>query len=343
MRGAGMGHAGSEPYNPLKPNPTRRHMMIAGGSALAVAAIATLARTPGPRFVPAEPEGVEDPDPFARISAHWPTRPPLGLVIDQTNLEDVSQAWANAGVSWETMQTPPAQVPPVFVAEMLQGLVNLRSEERKAAFFLMMTPHIVLANHLMGLKRQRLMHIHQKGANVTPGDLAFVLDLAERLRVEDPLGAAGRAELLKRVDVIPTSLALAQAATESGWGTSRFARQGNALFGVWTWSESAGIIPNDRVQGATHAVKAYESLLESVTHYMDNLNRHAAYEELRQMRANYRAQGTPPEGSTLAGGLIAYSERREVYVEELRSIIRVNNLAQLDAAVLAVDPNTFTG
>lgn len=140
---------------------------------------------------------------------------------------------------------------------------------------------------------------------------------------------------MQRVDIIPPSLALAQAAKESGWGTSRFARNGNALFGQWTWDEDQGMEPKDRPEGTDHLVREFDTLLDSVEAYMLNLNRHRAYRELRSLRAGMRKRGEPIDGISLAGGLESYSELGMEYVERIRSMIDLNQLLALDNAELA--------
>ena len=119
-------------------------------------------------------------------------------------------------------------------------------------------------------------------------------------------------------------LALVQAATESGWGRSRFALEGNNLFGHWCYEPGCGLVPARRNQGAAHEVAAFDSISESVSRYLHNLNTHAAYAPLRAIRARLRQQDEPPTAMALADGLVLYSERRDEYVDEIKSVIRVN-------------------
>ena len=130
--------------------------------------------------------------------------------------------------------------------------------------------------------------------------------------------------LLRRVDTIPVALALAQAAVESGWGTSRFARQGNALFGQWAWTESAGMRPlaasNDRA-----VVRSFGSLLESVRAYMHNLNTHQNYKRFRDARYRLKPQTEAVKARRLAAYLDSYAEIGQAYVEKLLVIISSNN------------------
>ena len=136
---------------------------------------------------------------------------------------------------------------------------------------------------------------------------------------------------MKRVDVIPPSLALAQGAEESGWGTSRFVREGNAIFGQRTFSKGAGLVPKRRDDDASHEVKVFNGLMESVDSYMTNLNTHDAYDEFRRIRAGQRAFGDV-DAYRLVGALVRYSERGEAYIKTIRSIIDTNDLRSYDRA-----------
>lgn len=133
-------------------------------------------------------------------------------------------------------------------------------------------------------------------------------------------------ELLLQVDTIPESLVLAQAAIESGWGTSRFAKQANNLFGQWCYTEGCGLVPNGRNNGAKHLVRKFESPQASLVSYMRNLNSHQAYKDFRRIRAQLRRNKSKVTGIKLAQGLLNYSQRREAYVEELISMIKHNGL-----------------
>jgi Bax protein len=142
--------------------------------------------------------------------------------------------------------------------------------------------------------------------------------------------------LIFRADVIPPSLALAQAAMESGWGTSRFAQDGNALFGEWVWGEDAeGLTPLGRDEGKNHKVKSFDYLLDSVMSYMTNLNRHPTYRDLRLRRAELRKHNLVVTGAALAPALVNYSERGAEYVSDILTIINFNGLDGLDSAQLA--------
>ena len=132
--------------------------------------------------------------------------------------------------------------------------------------------------------------------------------------------------MLIRADIVPASLVLAQAAKESGWGTSRFAREGNNFFGIWCFNSGCGMTPARRDNNRTHEVATFDSVEEGVRYYIRTINSHFAYTDLRSMRANARQQGTQAYGDKLATGLVSYSERGMVYVNEIRSMIEYNQL-----------------
>lgn len=133
--------------------------------------------------------------------------------------------------------------------------------------------------------------------------------------------------------MIPPGLALGQAAYESGYGTSRFAVEGNALFGQWTFG-GEGLVPEkQRSKLGDHRIAAFDWPFDSVRGYFINLSSHPAYEELRRLRAELKAAGKPVTSLALADGLIRYSERGQEYVDTLKGIIRVNELDIADDAM----------
>jgi Bax protein len=136
--------------------------------------------------------------------------------------------------------------------------------------------------------------------------------------------------LLIKVDEIPVSLALAQAVIESGWGTSRFAYEGNALFGQYVWGKNNdGIIPNDRDTDAKYKIKSFNSLSESVASYMKNLNTNFHYNEFRLNRFVLRSNKLPLRGTYLAEFLLSYSIE-DNYIDKLKDIIQINNLEDFE-------------
>ena len=204
---------------------------------------------------------------------------------------------------------------------------------RKAVFLRAMLPLVLRVNDSILADRRRLVALQTRSATdgpLTDEDTAWLAVLGRRYGVRD----GSIAELLRRVDVIPPSLALAQAAIESGWGTSRFALTGNALFGQWTFSSGGGLVPGGRDEGQVYEIRAFDRLIDAVASYARNLNRHAAYGDFRQLRAELREWGVVIDGYALAGTMSNYSVRREQYVAEVQAIIRVNRLGRLDGAQL---------
>ncbi len=157
--------------------------------------------------------------------------------------------------------------------------------------------------------------------------------LAGKYRVDgDPSGSkTARAELLRKIDIIPSSLALAQAANESAWGKSRFAQEANNLFGIWTYDKTRGIKPKNRAEGKTHLVRVFDNFGDSVRYYMYTLNSHPAYKPLRNIRRQLRASRQVIDGHELASGLEKYSARGQEYIDIIQRLIRQHEWARLDS------------
>ena len=146
-----------------------------------------------------------------------------------------------------------------------------------------------------------------------------------------------RARLMIQVDIIPPSLALAQAAEESGWGTSRFTAEGNAFFGQWDFSGNGMTPKQQRKELGDYGLARFDSPLASVEGYMKNINTTGAYEKLRLLRANLRKNNKKITGMELAGTLDKYSERGQAYIDGLRDMISYNKLQDVDEAYLSED------
>lgn len=201
--------------------------------------------------------------------------------------------------------------------------------ERKQAFFEFLAPVVMAENHRVLEQRERLLGLAGKlraGERIGWLDRRWLGRLAEEYDVAwDSDSPMEGVELLeRRVDAVPVSLALVQAATESGWGRSRFATEANNFFGHWCYRPGCGLVPSRRTTGAAHEVAAFDSVADSVSRYLRNLNTHAAYAPLRAIRARLRRNGESPSAMALADGLVRYSERREEYVDEIKTVIRVN-------------------
>ena len=208
-------------------------------------------------------------------------------------------------------------------------------DERKEAFFSYFLPLIEERNEELMVLREELQLLSDNRTQLSFFERRQVADLADIYEI-DAFSLDSPTDwdiLLRRVDVVPPSLALAQAAKESAWGTSRFAIEGNNFFGQWCFVEGCGVVPNARNDGAVHEVRGFDSARESVERYMHNLNYHPAYTELRSIRAGLRERDESVTGLKVAAGLESYSERGNVYIEELRSMIRLNGLSEYDVSI----------
>ena len=137
-------------------------------------------------------------------------------------------------------------------------------------------------------------------------------------------------ELLMRVDIVPLSLALAQAAIESGWGTSRYLREGNALYGQYTFNKNLGLKPKDRDKEKDFYIRKFINLSDSTRSYLKNINTHNAYVKFRQERGTLRMNGDSLTGLSLVKFLDNYSERKLAYVADIKTIIETNNFMKFD-------------
>lgn len=215
-----------------------------------------------------------------------------------------------------------------------------QTADKKQAFFGFLAPLVAAENARIEEHRKGLEALHTKWLfkpdSLTREQKSWLAYLAKQYRVEFELGSyeEGKASfdlLFRRVDVVPETLVLVQAANESAWGTSRFATDALNLFGQWCFSEGCGLVPEARSAAATHEVRKFDSVNASIASYMRNLNTHPAYFELRSLRAEQRRQGSDIVALDLTPGLLSYSERGEAYVEELNAMIRVNRPLILSA------------
>ena len=201
---------------------------------------------------------------------------------------------------------------------------------KKQMFFNYMLPKVRQANDKILADRRLLMMIRDDlttGDTLDPDDIQFIRALKTRYRTGRQTNLRSTVDdLLIRVDVVPESLVLAQAANESGWGTSRFARQANNLFGIWCFREGCGLTPKNRDEGLTHEVAKYETVQEGLVAYIHTINTNPAYTYLRDIRATTRSQEQHFSGLALAEGLLRYSSRGIEYVRDIQQLIRVNEL-----------------
>lgn len=230
---------------------------------------------------------------------------------------------------------PPAAgktVPRIAIEAFPADMGRISDARHRKSLFLRSLLPIVLAEN-EHIRQERAYAIRLLADGVPAADMAerhWLDDRMKRYRIRGSLEhKAVRDQLLQRLDVVPVSLALAQAASESGWGMSRFALEGNNLFGHITANESKGMIPQGRPEGLRLAMRSFPSVRDSVRAYVDNLNSSRVYSELWQIRDRLRHTAESLDPISLAAGLLGYSERGQDYVEDIRTIIHNNRLTTL--------------
>lgn len=195
--------------------------------------------------------------------------------------------------------------------------------KKQIYFFDYLYPHIEKANKAI-LKERAFIESLNNDKNLDETSLEYkkLVSIAKKYKVKDIYDYK---RLLQRVDIIPPSMALAQAAVESGWGTSRFVKLGNNLFGHWTYGK-VGIVPLRRDPNAKHLIRIFESFEDSIASYMLNLNRTKAYYDFRKQREISRKNKEKLSGLKLSQTMINYSQIREKYLRILKNVIRKNKL-----------------
>lgn len=200
--------------------------------------------------------------------------------------------------------------------------------QKKQAFFNYLRPAIRHQNAIISDERDFLLRSSQHledGLTLTAAEHYRIEEIANKYRYSPRnINQKTLGELLIRADIIPESLVLIQAANETGWGSSRFAKQGLNFFGQWCFRKGCGLVPQARTIGKSHEVAVFDSVADSVASYMRNLNSNAAYSLLRSIRADLRAQDKLPVADQLVYGLVNYSERQEAYIDELLEMLRQN-------------------
>ncbi len=204
---------------------------------------------------------------------------------------------------------------------------------KKKLFYLVTLPLIYNSNTLIMQERRMVINIEKKFARkeLNKNETDEIIRLSKKYKLDySEINTKLFRKLKQRINIIPVSLALGQAIIESGWGQSRFATEGNALYGQWTTSEDKGIIPQDRDEDKSHAVLKFKNLSESVEAYMFNINTHQAYYNFRVIRRiDERIKYTDPI-SMKVKYLAAYAEIGDKYVDKLELIIASNNLQEFD-------------
>jgi len=266
----------------------------------------------------------------------------LAKSVDADTAQALDRVFENTDYTW-----PPAgqqSVPPILLNKLPADFGSMLSADKRRELFLRaLLPIVLVENQRLHEQRELATwlldnKLPAKGSHMRD----WLTKVAKRLRVRGDLNKpANRKKLLIRLDEIPPALALAQAAIETGWGSSRFALEGNSLFGQWTFVKAAGLTPENRDSDATHLVASFPNLRASVRAYMHNLNTSNAYHEFRTFRAAARAADKPLRAYDLANHLHRYSAQGENYIAEIKSIIRSPAIAALAKATLSRGQQTL--
>jgi len=244
------------------------------------------------------------------------------------NAETASNLFDDLGYDLKSVRAG-QKVKPIYLTKLPKDLKTLGNSVKKRELFIkIVLPLILDENEKISNDRKKLFKIINKSFN-TVGERVWLKRRFKEYKIDDQ----DISELKMRMDIIPVSLALAQAANESGWGTSRFALEGNALFGQWTWSKK-GISPSKKDKNKNHKVLQFQVLKASVRAYKNNLNTHNAYKEFRETRATLKEEGKNVTGLDLAKYIKSYAAIGEKYVVLIEDIIKINSLTDFDKANL---------
>lgn len=244
---------------------------------------------------------------------------------------EMQELFNHTGFSWPLLAG--STVPRVTVASLpadLDGIADL--ELRKSLFIRALLPSILAENHHIRITRERVQTLLKNGLSTTEkSSRRWLRDIMRTYRVKGDVNyPPAQRQLLRRLDEIPPALVIAQAANESGWGTSRFAVEGNNLFGIWTYRQEQGLIPAARADDMDHTVRTFPNIRASVKAYLYTLNIGRSYHDLRSLREKMRHENIPLDALALADGLENYSQRGMEYIDEVRAIIERNQLDLLE-------------
>ncbi|MFK7866394.1 MAG: glucosaminidase domain-containing protein [Alphaproteobacteria bacterium] len=268
------------------------------------------------------------------------------LLVEAENVALLAEDFKAMDYSLPAVKSGKIDVPRISLQDVPAGFNDIPDVNAKKALFIKsMLPMVLIANENLMYHHQKLDALSQLSAQASGTSWNKGLSFYEQTWAETQFTrykvALGDWEALKmRVGAVPVSLALAQAAIESGWGGSRFAQQGNALFGQWIWgNDNAGIVPEARSDDQTHSIRKFETPYDAIAAYMHNLNTHPAYEDFRIARLNfYESQHDHITGDqafqSVLMGLDSYSEKGLEYIDLLNIVINQNSLKTLESAKL---------
>jgi len=257
---------------------------------------------------------------------------------------DILEILRDLGYSKESFKNGMKKIPRVLITRFSKrwqkASKRVSISTKKSIFLRLIASGVMIANEEVKKKRAKLIPLIKrvKKAPISRKEAKWLRDLAKKYKLlksnSDLLTLESLDELLQRVDIVPTSLAVAQAAIESGWGTSRFTIEGNALFGQWSFGNSALKPKKQRKNLGNYGLATFKTPLDSIRAYILNLNTHPAYKEFRKRRAFFRNANIALKGLYFTDTLKNYSEQKLQYVKNLDAIIIKNSLEWLDLAKL---------
>ena len=250
------------------------------------------------------------------------------IIFSSTKSTDLEALFLHLKIDLQKIRQGQA-MPNIEILSLPKDLSSIESSERRKNIFFSSILPIIVRENLKILKNRKQLC---KAINVSDTrkieEIAFIYNInienIEKLNINETL--------INKIDAIPVSLAMAQAAIESGWGTSRFSLEGNALYGQWAWKENAGIKPKEALNSKA-VVRSFKNLSQSVKAYMINLNTHNAYSGMRSKRKRSCANEKLISGFKLSNWMGNYATTRDEYIKILRSVIKGNDLKPFDSII----------
>jgi uncharacterized FlgJ-related protein len=268
---------------------------------------------------------------------------PQKRIVYTSSIRDIEQLFEDINYSMKRWNDGEREIPRIYIMDISprwqKQSQKMDVKLKKAIFFQLTLPLVLHANELILQERKRLLSCLGRHDHLGDEESRWLMDIAKKYKVvkkesNETLSSEKLNMLKRRVNVIPPSLALAQAAEESGWGTSRFAILGNSLFGQWAFSKSAMRPKQQRSELGDYGLARFKTPQDAVNAYMLNLNTHRAYKKMRTYRARLIKEGKRVSGYELARMLDKYSERGQEYVDSLHAMMRINHLGDTDDAYL---------
>ncbi len=270
------------------------------------------------------------------VSDRLSTGQPTARFLPSESRQELERLFRENDYLLSAVRQQKQEVPRLFVDGLPKDLIEEQNiQSKKNLFIQIILPLVLRVNEKILDDRRRVISLLSKMAEdvaIAKHEITWLSSLSESygFSYNDP------DKLLLRLDTIPVSLALAQSIQESGWGTSRFALNGNALFGQRTWSTgSKGMVPTARGEGQAFKVKSFPGLIDSIEAYVHNLNTNRSYKYFRARRKAMRSDRRPLSGYVLTGTLLAYSEEAESYIAAIQAVMKSNQLQDFDGAKLS--------